>query len=354
MRCREVRRRLNNAGDLDPEILEHLKGCRDCAREYEASRALDSMFEAARGEETLTPTPFSRLKSGLEQLSPSIKENSIMAKMKNEITRHPKFSFGIGAAISLFAFVLLVPVSYEKTVGYELAISGINAEDSTDREVASDVVKAMGYGEAAFSFEVAGNLVNLYIKNLPSEKAAKEISSAISSLMRSVPDIVITPIIARASGSIYAQVKDKMDLKIVTEDKSDNEVKEEIEEGLKKRGYKNPRVIVESDSVGQRRIKIENRVRVRNSEKFKSDNKAFESTERMEIVVDENGKAEITIPVREQIYIDTKDKTNEQIKEELEKKLAEKGMKNPRITIKDLPDGKREINIEVEEENKKD
>jgi len=335
---------------ITPEILEHLKGCRKCALEYEASRALDSAFIAARGEEHLPPSPFNDLKSGLEQLSPPIKENSIMAKIKNQVTGHPKFSFGIGAAICLFAFILLVPISYEKTVGYDLAISGISTEDSTDKNVAADVVTAMGYGDAAFSFEVAGNQVNLYVRNLPSEKAAKEISSAITSLMRSVPDIVITPIIAQATGSIYAQVKDKIDLKVVTEDKSDEEVKEEIEEGLKKRGYENPRVVVESDSVGQRRIKIEHHVRIRNSEKPESDNKTFESMEQMEIVVGEDGVGEITIPVKEKIDIDTEGKTNEQIIKELEKKLSEKGMNNPKITVKDLPDGKREINIEVEEE----
>jgi hypothetical protein len=189
MRCREVKRRLNDAGDFDPEILQHLKGCRDCARELEAIRTLDSVFDSARGAKDLPPTPFGNLKSGLEQLTSQAKENSIMAKMKNEISGHPKFSFGIVAAICLFAIVLLVPISYEKTVGYELALSGIGSEDSTGKEVAADIVTALGYGEAAFSFEVAGNVVKYHIRNIPSKEAAEEISSAISSLLSSIPDI---------------------------------------------------------------------------------------------------------------------------------------------------------------------
>jgi molybdopterin converting factor small subunit len=166
--------------------------------------------------------------------------------------------------------------------------------------------------------------------------------------MSSVPDIVITPIIAQATGSIYAQVKEKIDLKVVTEGKTDEEVKEELEEGLKKKGYKDPRVKVSTDSEGQRRIVI------KNVELSEGDEKVFETMEMMELLVGEGGKIEIKSPVKEELDIDTEGKTNEQIKEELEKKLAERGMKNPKITIKDRPDGKREINVEVEEEKEID
>ena len=76
--------------------------------------------------------------------------------------------------------------------------------------------------------------------------------------------------------------------------------------------------------------------------------------EMMELLVGEGGEIEIKSPAKENLDIDTKGKTNEQIKEELKKKLAEKGMKNPKITIKDRPDGKREINVEVDEEKKID
>jgi hypothetical protein len=76
--------------------------------------------------------------------------------------------------------------------------------------------------------------------------------------------------------------------------------------------------------------------------------------EMMEILVGEGGELEIKSPAKEELGIDTEGKTNEQIKEELKKKLAEKGMKNPKITIKDRPDGKREINVEVEDEKQID
>lgn len=346
MRCRDVKRRLNEAGDLDHEIREHLGECQECRREFEALRILDSAFEAARQEEGNPPTPFNDLKTGMEQLSSRVKENSIMAKIKNEVTGHPRYSFGIAISIFAFAFIILVPISYEKTVGYELAISGISSGDSTDKEVAADIVTALGYGEAAFSFEVDGNQVKYHIRGIPSKKAAKEISSAISSLLSSTSDIFITPIIVESTGSIYAQVKEKIDLKVETEGKTDEEVKKELEEGLKKRGYKDPRVTVTSDSEGQRRIVI------KNVELSEGDEKVFETMEMMELFVGEGGEIEIKSPAREKLDIDTEGKTNDQIIEELKKKLAEKGIKNPIITIKDRPDGKREINVEVEAEKK--
>jgi hypothetical protein len=343
-----VKRRLNEAGDLDAEIQAHLRDCRDCRREFEASRILDSAFEASRREEDLPPTHFNDLRARLEQLSSRVKENSIMAKIKKEITGHPRFSFGIAISIFVFAFIILVPISYEKTVGYELALSGISSEDTTDKEVAADIVTALGYGEAAFSFEVDGNLVKYHIRGIPSKKAAKEISSALSSLIRSVPDIIITPIIVEATGSIYAQVKEKIDLKVETEGKTDEEVRKELEEGLKKRGYKDPRVTVTSDSEGQRRIVIKN-VKLPEGE-----DKTFETMEIMELLVGEGGEIEIKSPVKEKLDIDTEGKTNEMIIKELKKKLVKRGIKNPKITIKDLPDGKREINVEVGEEKKID
>ncbi|UCE65547.1 MAG: hypothetical protein JSU85_11850, partial [Candidatus Zixiibacteriota bacterium] len=224
----------------------------------------------------------------------------------------------------------------------------IGSEDAADKEVAADIVTALGYGEAAFTFEVDGNQVKYHIRNIPSKKVAREISSAISSLMRSTLDIIITPIIVEATGSLYAQAKDKIDLKVETEGKTDEEVRKELEEGLKKRGYKNPRVTVTTNPEGQRRIAI------KNVELSEGEAKEFETVEVMELVVGEGGEIEIKSPVKENLDIDTKGKTNEQIKEELKKKLAEKGLKNPKITIKDRPDGKREINVEVEEEKKID
>ena len=201
---------------------------------------------------------------------------------------------------------------------------------------------------ADFSFSVYVNLLKYQIRNIQSKKAAGEISSAISSLMRSTSDIIITPVIAQATGSLYAQVKDKIDLKVETEGKTDEDVKKELEEGLKKRGYKDPRVTVTTDPEGQRRIVI------KNVELSEGENKAFETMEMMELLVGEGGEIEIKSPAKEKLDIDIEGKTNEQIKEELKKKLAEKGMKNPKITIKDRPDGKREINVEVEEEKKID
>lgn len=348
MRCRDAKRRLNDSGELDSELIEHLKDCPSCARDVEAGRILDSVFEIARDNADSDHTPFGIMKSKLETQSSrkNRKDFSIMGRIKYEISDHPRFSVGIIAAICLFAFVLLVPLSYEKTVGYDLSLSGKSAEDTADNNVAADIVSALGYGEAAFSFEVSGNLVNYHVSGIPSKEAAKEISSALTSLLSSIPEIIITPIIVEATGSIYAQARDKIDLKVQTKGKTDEEVKKELEEGLRKKGYKDPRVKVTSNADGERRIVIKN---VNFSE---GGDKTFQTMEMMELLVGEGGELEVKSPANVNLDIDAKGKTNEQIIKELKKKLAEKGINNPKITIKDLPDGKREINLEVDEEKK--
>ncbi len=352
MRCREVRRRLNEAGEPNPEILEHLKTCRSCSREAEAVCVLESAINLSHEADISEPTSFTVLKSRLETaaLKEDKKENSIMSKIKNEINTHPKFSFGIVSAICVFMFLLLVPISYDKTVGYDLTLSGINAQNWTGNGDADDMLKALGYDDIEISIESDGKTVKTIFENLPSKKAVDEITSAMVSMSNSDGGmfdftVSVSPVVIKEFGSIYAQVRDKIELKVETEGKTDQEVKEEIEKGLKKRGYDDADVVVISKPDGQREIKID----ISYSDDSGS-KKIKKETQSMTILKD--GEAfdfKCTPDVK--LNIDTEGKTGEEIKSEIVKELAKKGIKNPNVKIEELKDGRREIRIEVEDDD---
>jgi hypothetical protein len=349
MRCRDVKRRLIEAVELDPEIIEHLKVCPSCAREAEAGRLLDSVFKSIRERAVTDLTPFYALKAKLETLSSvkKEKEQSIMNKFKKEISSHPRFSFGIVAAACLFAFVLLVPISYNKTVGYNLVMSDINADSGVDPATVGDVVDAMGYAEVQISTSIDDRKLKIIFEDLPSKKAVNEIISAMTSLSQQEAMTEVSPVVIKEMGTIYAQVRDKIDeIRVETKGKTDQEVKEEIEKGLKERGHQNPRVEVITTPDGKREIRIDTDI------KQKTDKGEFETQEKQMFIIGEDDSVSIKTLPHDRLEIDTEGKTNAQIEAEVREKLSRKGIENPKVTVKELPDGRREINVEVKEEKK--
>ena len=142
------------------------------------------------------------------------------------------------------------------------------------------------------------------------------------------------------SGSLYAQTKDKpTKIEIEVEGKSDAEIKDEIEEKLKGQGLTNPDVNVTTRSDGMREIKV--------GVKDSTDSKVREK--RMEIIVQEDKPFAIEQPSLE-ISADSKDKTDEEIKEEIKSKLAAEGVQDADISVTTDSSGRRQIEIRVEKE----
>ncbi len=143
------------------------------------------------------------------------------------------------------------------------------------------------------------------------------------------------------SGSLYAQTKDKPSkIEIESEGKSNAEIKAEIEEKLKGQGLTNPDVSVTTKPDGMREIKVG----VRDS----SDSKVRQK--QMEIIVQEDEPFAIKKPSLE-ISADSKDKSDEEIKEEIRSKLAAEGVQDADISVTTESSGKRNIEIEMEKED---
>ena len=348
MRCRDVKRRLNRAVTFEADLLEHIRACPSCAREVEAARLLELSLKSDKDSADLDTTIFNDMKTRLEALASqeNRKERSIMTRIKNQFSSHPGFSFGIIAAICLFAVIVLVPISYDKTVGYNLVMSDINTEDGVDLVTVDNVVDAIGYTDVQISSSIDDKKLKIIFENLPSKKAVREITSAVASLAATGVMTEVSPIIVKDMGSIYAQVRDKLsELKIDAKGKSDKEIQEAIETELRKRGHPNPEVVVVTKPDGQREIRI--------NSKFDEKNKSgdIEHREQQMVIMSEGDTLVMEPGNLDRLEIDGKGKTDAQIEQEIRDKLKAQGIENPDITIKTQPDGKREIKIEAEKKD---
>lgn len=340
MRCREAKRRLNKDSAIDGDLSEHVQSCVKCAEYAVAVKRLDNILAETRKQPSPTATRFSEMRERIEnRIETERKGISLMSQVKHQIGNHPKLSLSLLAAICAFVLMILVPFSYDQTVGYTVAFEGIDPAYDTTEELLSRVLTSLGLERA--SVEIIRNVsyVDCKIGNLPSKKSAREAAAAFSSVSGYDGPAVITPVILRTSASLFAQVRDKLTNKIEVDGKgkTDAEIKVEIENKLKAQGFENPRVSVETKADGMRQIAVG----ITDSSETK--------VAKREIEIAVSGD-DISFSASHEISIDTEGKTDEQIREEVKKKLAEQGIENPEITVKTEKDGRRNIEIEVRKE----
>ena len=344
MRCREAKRRLNRTDEIDEELRKHLDGCPACSREVAAWRLLNSVLESARGEKEPPPTLFREIRARMAAHigREKEKEDSIMSKVKNQIANHPRFSIGLVVAVCVFAFVVLVPFSYDRTVGYNLAYTGLDSKYDLPPEMLTEILTSLGYGQAGVQLAKNGSHLDYRITGLPSRTAAREASTAFLSLTGYSGEPVMTLVARKTSASLYAQVRDRLiEIEVQSAGKSEAEIRAEIEEKLRDQGLANPDVTVTIKPDGMREIKIG----------IQDSSETGMKEKQIEIICPED---QPIIKIEEpslEISVDSKDKTDEQIKEEIRQKLAAEGMQDIDVSVTTDSNGSRRIEIKAGKED---
>ncbi len=192
MRCSEAKRRLTKywltmpTEAQDQELLHHLQVCPACARRAAAIRSLKQDFAAAREDHVGGGLPFSFLKTRVEaevasHASPmKNKEKSLMSTLMNNLKRRPKLSATFGVVALLTAFLTLVPFTFERTVGYEVAVAGVDRDLALDSNKVSALLTALGMEDAEVDVTDCEETCNLIISKLDSEKDAGLVAAAFS------------------------------------------------------------------------------------------------------------------------------------------------------------------------------
>nr|MBN2276775.1 hypothetical protein [candidate division Zixibacteria bacterium] len=337
MRCREAIRRINeNAGELDRVTVEHIKQCPSCARAAESARQLQRLLESAKTKDTGPMTDFSQMRSKIEEMSSSPKKETIMSAMKNQLMTRPKLLAGLGLALGVFLFITLVPFSYTTTVGYQITLADVPSTAVEPGRI-GEALAALGYGEANVNL----NEGECLISNLPDKKAAREAAIAFTALTGMSTEPVIEPMIARVSGSIYAQVMNNFRVEVDTQGKTDQEIAAEIRQKLAAGGMIDPNVSVTTTG-DQMLISVSSNQTIGDRQ----------TEEKMELQFDLNGSDKVTFDTPEgppAVEVDTEGKTADEIKAEIEARLAAEGKDNAQVEVITLPDGRYEIKVTMED-----
>lgn len=213
MRCRKARHRLNDSGTDnaslrgDKELMEHLKTCPECAQYAKASGTLRQMLIAASSNDSEGIVPMSEQRE--------ITDDRLARQSKQRVEMNPyrkRLRYGIGIAVGVTILVLasLIPFSYDRTVGYELAFAGVCEEVAFDDERICDILYDLGLDEADIGAAYCDTTCSLRIVELRSLREAELVVQAFSGLCRVDPKAAVIPVVEKESGSLLDHANEKI------------------------------------------------------------------------------------------------------------------------------------------------
>lgn len=337
MRCREAKRRINR-GLIDTDLETHLRECVRCARFALSREYLDYAFREVRNLPSTPPSALEEVREKIENQMQKQEEFGFMARVRNEIGRHPAVGLGAIMAAFLLIVVILVPFSYHETIGYTVTYQGVDSAYQPPSGVLPRALQSLGYREADVVVESHGDKFDCQISNLYSSLDARKAAAAFAAVTGYDGGAVISPVVHVTSATLYAQVKDKVTkIEIDTKDKSDDQIQSEIELKLKEEGINSPVVNVRTRPDGMHEISVG----------FSDSSDTSMIKKDFEIV---SGEGKISFDASHEITVDTKDKTDDEIKAEIQKQMKEKGIENADVKVRTDEDGKRNIEVKIEKE----
>jgi len=192
MRCNEAKRRLSEHWLKEPglvedqELLQHLRECSACARHAAAVRSLKRDFAAARTHDIDGGLPLSILKTRVEAHAlPSnpakTKEISLMTTLTKNLRKRSKLSVSVAIAVVVLAFLTLVPFKFERAIGYEVAVAGVDKGLALDSNRITALLKTLGVEDAKVDVTGCEATCSLIVRELGSQEDANLVVAAFSS-----------------------------------------------------------------------------------------------------------------------------------------------------------------------------
>jgi hypothetical protein len=185
------------------------------------------------------------------------KERLRMAELTHKLSARKRLGFTLGIAVAALLFFVLVPFSYDRVVGYDLTISGIPAGQQIQTGTVIKALDALGIMGASVSVEYGTPEMAVHIMNLTDPDAARKASAAFTTVTGLKGETEIEPRVETVSGSLYAQVRDKLTvIEVGTEGGTPEEVQAEIESKLAAMGFAEAKADVTVDDSGTATIQI--------------------------------------------------------------------------------------------------
>lgn len=265
-----------------------------------------------------------------------------MSQLKSQYRARPRLIIGLGAAVVVFLFITLVPFSYTHVSGFEMTFNDVDSPKQLTAIELDQVVSSLGYPDVTASVSNDGQVTDYTFRNLPHRQAAREVAVAFAVMTDHPSEPAVKAVKETISGTIYAQVMDKITrIEVNTEGKTDEQIAAEIKDKLLAQGFLDANVVVSTDEQqGQTHISVDVTT---------SDDSGSESQQMLELQLE--GSSDVAFDVPPQLEeIDTEGKTDAEIIAEIKARLAQRGITDPDVSITTAPDGSKQIEVQVEKE----
>ncbi|MCP4567722.1 MAG: T9SS type A sorting domain-containing protein [FCB group bacterium] len=193
MRCSEARQRLIESRGLAPDDADgrrlsgHLRECSACAAFARAEQALARDLAAAKANDIADDIPLSTLKTRVESRvrlghGNQAKESSIMGTVTRQLKKRPSLGISLGVVAVVLALATLIPFTLEQTIGYEVALAGVDKNLAMDSFKIQELLTALGVDDATFNVGDCEATCKVKISDLKSEGDVQMVIAAFDEL----------------------------------------------------------------------------------------------------------------------------------------------------------------------------
>ncbi len=187
MRCHEARSRLNESTRINPEtdkeLLQHLKQCRDCARVAAASDELCQVFADATVHDEAGGLAWAEQQRQVEAMAALTrtkqpKEMPFMSRLKKQFNLRPRLTLGLAAAVLVLIAGTVIPLKFDQTVGFEVAVAGVDRDLALNQEMLDQMLERLGLDNVTIDIKGCEATCNLVVSDLDSETDANMVRLA--------------------------------------------------------------------------------------------------------------------------------------------------------------------------------
>jgi hypothetical protein len=210
MRCKDLKNRLNSGSlDLTEELAEHLGCCPRCARAYESAAGVARLFKDQRSGQSVPSLSDVRRRVEGRAARMSHWEN-IMSNLKYELGTRPRQTVTAVVTVAVILTAVLIPFSYTRTVGYELSFTSVDVPLELQPHLVNAVVSSLLIDDVQMVTSTGSSEHGLTAIRVPTREMARGIGEYVKAVSGDIAQVNIKPVLQQASGSLYAQVAEKV------------------------------------------------------------------------------------------------------------------------------------------------
>ncbi len=192
MGCREAKKKLIKladgllAADEENALREHLKECPNCARLALAEQLLTDDIEQIRGVDLPHPITINQIREEIATRERNLKNTNlgvrIMRQVSDTVHTRPRLSLAAAALFILLIASILLPVTTEHSVGYEVAFAAPVSGLMLNQENAKKMLAALDIDNARIEVNEADSEVEYRIAPLKDSTQVRRLMAVLDSL----------------------------------------------------------------------------------------------------------------------------------------------------------------------------